>query len=310
MPYSTKSQWMKQIIILAVAAVSFVVVSSASDPNPSTPKSVELTGLHNAFKIDDQLYSGSSPVDETPFDELARLGVKAIISVDGSKPKVELARKHGMRYIHLPVGYDGLPKQRIAELIKAAETAKGAVYIHCHHGKHRGPAAVAAVCQGLRGWTPETATTWLKQAGTSNDYAGLYRDIREFQKPDAKTLASIPDQLPEIAPTPTLVDAMVTIDDHNDRLKSAQAVEWREIPGEPDLTPVQSATLLWESFRELTRDPSTSEHGKDYATKLGAAEKTAEKLMQALKQGAKAERDAAFKAVMQDCATCHKAHRN
>jgi protein tyrosine phosphatase (PTP) superfamily phosphohydrolase (DUF442 family) len=309
-PNSTKSQLIKQIVALAVAAVSFVVVSSATDPKPSTPKPVELTGLHNAFKIDDQLYSGSSPVDEVSFDGLASLGVKSIISVDGSKPKVELARKYGMRYIHLPIGYEGLPKQRIAELIKATETANGAVYIHCHHGKHRGPAAVAVVCEGLRGWTSEAATTWLKQAGTSNDYAGLYRDIREFQKPDAKTLASIPNQLPEVAPTPTLVDAMVTIDDHNDRLKSAQAVEWREIPGEPDLTPVQSATLLWESFRELAHDPSTAQQGKGYAIKLRAAEKTAEKLMQTLKQGAKAERDAAFKAVMQDCATCHKTHRN
>jgi protein tyrosine phosphatase (PTP) superfamily phosphohydrolase (DUF442 family) len=301
---------MKHIIALAVAAASFVALGNAADPKPITPKPVELTGLHNAFKIDDQLYSGSSPVDEASFAELARLGVKAIISVDGSKPKAELARKHGMRYIHLPVGYDSLPKQRIAELIKAAETTKGAVYIHCHHGKHRGPAAVAAVCEGLRGWTPETATMWLKQAGTSSDYAGLYRDIREFQKPDAKTLASIPDQLPEIAPTPTLVDAMVTIDDYNDRLKSAQAVEWREIPGEPDLTPVQSATLLWETFRELARDPSTQEHGKEYATRLSSAEKTAEALMQALKRGAKPEKDAALKAVAQDCVKCHKAHRN
>jgi protein tyrosine phosphatase (PTP) superfamily phosphohydrolase (DUF442 family) len=307
---SIQPNLLKRTAAFAIFAIGLIALANEPDPRSAKPQPLELTGLHNAFKIDNQLYSGSSPIEEASFAELARLGVTTIISVDGSKPNVEWARKQGLRYVHLPIGYDGLPKHRIAELMKAAETAKGGVYIHCHHGKHRGPAAVAAVCEGLRGWTPEIATAWLKQAGTSDDYAGLYRDIHAFCKPDAETLARIPKQLPEVAPTPTLVDSMVTLDDHHDRLKRAQAADWREIPGEPDLTPVQAATLLWENFRELARDPSTLEHGKVYSAKMSAAEETAEKFMQVLKRGAKAEKDAAFKAVLQDCATCHKAHRN
>ena len=166
------------------------------------------------------------------------------------------------------------------------------------------------MCEGNRGWDPDTATAWLKQAGTSDDYAGLYRDIRGFQKPDAETLAKIPSQLPEVTPTPSLVDAMVAIDEHFDRLKSAQAVEWREIPGQPDLSPAQTATLLWEHFREVTRDPSTVKRGAGYAAKLASAEKTAKDLMTVLKANDASEKNAAFKAVSRDCAACHKAHRN
>jgi protein tyrosine phosphatase (PTP) superfamily phosphohydrolase (DUF442 family) len=215
-----QSSLIKWIAALAVTLLEITALASDQEPPSARPQSIEFAGLHNVFKIDDALYSGSSPDSDAAFAALARAGVKVIISVDGSKPHVELARRHGMRYVHLPIGYDGLPKQRIAELIKSADSAHGPIYIHCHHGKHRGPAAVAAVCEGIRGWHPDTATAWLKQAGTSDDYAGLYRDIHAFQKPDAETLAKIPSQLPEVAPTPSLVDAMVAMDEHFDRGKA------------------------------------------------------------------------------------------
>ncbi|HET6406472.1 MAG TPA: hypothetical protein VFG14_01225, partial [Chthoniobacteraceae bacterium] len=86
--------------IIAIAAIGLGAIASEPEPRSVKPQPVELAGLHNAFKIDDQLYSGSSPGDEASFAELARLGVKTVISVDGSKPKLELARKHGLRYVH------------------------------------------------------------------------------------------------------------------------------------------------------------------------------------------------------------------
>src|SRR5688572_4281321 len=153
----SESKFVRLLVGFALAITALAAIAGEPEPPSTKPQPVELSGLHNVFKIDDRLYSGSSPDSDASFAELARLGVKVIISVDGSKPFVDLARKHGMRYVHLPIGYDGLPQQRIAELIKAAEGAPGPIYIHCHHGKHRGPAAVAAVCEGLRGWNPETA---------------------------------------------------------------------------------------------------------------------------------------------------------
>ena len=43
-----------------------------------------------------------------------------------------------------PIGYDGVPREQALRMIKAVQVAKGPVYFHCHHGKHRGPAGADA----------------------------------------------------------------------------------------------------------------------------------------------------------------------
>ena len=112
---------------------------------PAKIQPVEATSIHNVFRVSDRIYSGSSPDGEAGFAELEQLGVKTIISVDGAKPDVESARKHGLIYVHLPFGYDGIPREKLVALAQAADMLSGPFYIHCHHGKHRGPAAVAAI---------------------------------------------------------------------------------------------------------------------------------------------------------------------
>src|SRR5438309_705077 len=64
---------------------------------PGTP--VETEVLHNVFKVDAALYSGNAPENEAAFRELARLGEKTIVTVDGTKPNVALAHQFGMRYV-------------------------------------------------------------------------------------------------------------------------------------------------------------------------------------------------------------------
>lgn len=122
--------------------------AAAGEAIPAAPTNhagfvrIEIPGIHNAFHVTDKVYSGSQPEGEGAFAALAKLGVKTIISVDGSKPDVEAARKHGLHYIHLPFGYDDIPTNRVVELAKAVESQPGPVFVHCHHGLHRGPAAV------------------------------------------------------------------------------------------------------------------------------------------------------------------------
>ena len=287
-------------------------LSNTLAEGPAQP--VETAVLHNVFRVNARLYSGNGPGDEAAFRELAKLGVKTIISVDGAPPKLALARKFGMRYVHLPIGYDGVPQARAAELTKAAQTAEadGPVYLHCHHGKHRGPAAVAVVCRALDGWGVEKADAFLKQAGTAPDYAGLYRDVGAFRPPTAEELARLPAQFPESVTTAPLVEAMVAIDEHFDTLKAAQKTAWREIPGHPDITPAQASTLIWQRLRELARDPDTKKRGADYEIMLTESEQAADTLRQLLRDstGETAARDAAFHRAWKSCATCHKAHRN
>jgi protein tyrosine phosphatase (PTP) superfamily phosphohydrolase (DUF442 family) len=283
---------------------------SQAEPAPK-PTALPSEKLHNLFKVDGQIYSGSSPNDEAAFVELKKLGVTTVISVDGSKPNVELARKHGLKYVHLPIGYDGVPAGRIAELVKAAGAASGPIYVHCHHGKHRGPSAVAVICEGLKGWSPEGAVEWLKQAGTANDYSGLYRDVREFKAPDAVALSKI-KELSEVAPTAPLVDVMVSIDERFDALRAIQRAGWKDTTSKEASSAFQQATLLWEHYREIARMEDAAKRPDDYRTKLTEAENSVEALRTALRVASPKgpNLDIAVKGIGQQCASCHKAYRN
>ncbi len=137
--------------------------------------------LVNSFRIHEKVISGGEPHGEEAFAALAELGVKTVISVDGAKPEVALAKKHGMRYVHLPHSYDGVPAERAKELAKAVRDLPGPVYIHCHHGKHRSPAAAAVACVGAGLLPPSNALKVLETAGTSKSYRGLYQSAENAQ---------------------------------------------------------------------------------------------------------------------------------
>src|SRR6185369_1160846 len=55
-------------------------------------------GLDNAHRLTDRVLSGAQPEGEAAFRELADLGVKTVISVDGARPDVASAHKFGLRY--------------------------------------------------------------------------------------------------------------------------------------------------------------------------------------------------------------------
>lgn len=289
---------MRRVVILSLIAAA----CAGAFAEEITP--LEVPGVHNAFRVNARLISGSQPEGEAAFAALARLGVKMIVSVDGAKPDVATARKFGLRYVHLPFGYDGIPAERVAQLARAASTMAGGIFVHCHHGKHRGPAAIAVMCEATAGWTPQRAEAWLRQAGTADDYPGLYRAAREFRPVSADEIARI-GELPEVTKTPELVDVMVEIDERFELLQAAQKTGWNP-------PPIEAATLVREHLRELARTADTANRSDDYRAKLADSERAAEALQTALRTS-KPEviaLDTAFKKTGQSCVICHKAFRN
>ncbi len=301
--------------VLAATSTAFASLLFLALPalaaDAAKPQPIKLPGIENAFRVTGRILAGSQPEGDAAFAALAKAGVQTIISVDGARPDIESAKKHGLRYVHLPFGYDGISTQRIAELTKAAAPEAGTIFIHCHHGKHRGPAAVGVVCEALAGWTPAQADTWLKQAGTAPDYPGLYRAVREFRAPTPEEIARI-GALPETAKTPALVDTMVAIDERFDALKSAQTAGWKTPPGEADATPAHQATLLWEQLRELTRTEDTAKRPGDFRKLLADSEHTAAALRDTLRTSPDdaVNLNAALKQTTQSCTACHKVYRN
>jgi protein tyrosine phosphatase (PTP) superfamily phosphohydrolase (DUF442 family) len=127
--------------VQSLLSTNFYLVATFACMLPtSDPRKIQAAGLHNVYRITDKLMSGSSPDVDAGFKSLKELGVKTVISVDGAKPDIVHAHKYGLRYVHIPFGYDGIPRQQVLRLARAVRDLPGPIYIHCHHGVHRGPA--------------------------------------------------------------------------------------------------------------------------------------------------------------------------
>jgi protein tyrosine phosphatase (PTP) superfamily phosphohydrolase (DUF442 family) len=310
--------------LVATFLSALAIVSSSQAQNPITNATagtaslpagihpLKASGIENFYQLTDKIYSGSAPEGDAAFADLQARGVKTIITVDGAKPDVEAARRHGIRYVHLPFGYDGVPTNQAVRLIKAAETLPGPIYVHCHHGSHRGPAGAAVICMGMVGWTPAQADSWLKLAGTSTNYPGLYRTVEAFQPPSAQALKMVPEDFPETSPIPPLADVMVQIDQTVDRLKLMKQAGYHAPASNPDVDPAHEALLLDELFKELARSPIAEKRDDDFRSKLARAEQAAGEFHTSLSVTPviTLKADVAFQHLNDACAACHKAHRN
>lgn len=319
MTFPTLAKFFRAAAVCAVVSIATAQepVDTGSAPMPPKVGPLQAPGIDNLFRATDRIYSGSRPEGDEAFASLRKLGVKTILSVDGTRPDVERAAKFQLRYVHIPLGYDGIPAETAARLTQAARTLEGPVFVHCHHGKHRGPAAVGVICQATAGWTPDQAVAWMKQAGTSPDYAGLYRANAGFHMPTAEDLARVPDAFPSRAEVSGLVDAMVAIDHRWDDLKAVQKAGWRVPPGRPDLIPATEVLLLQEAYRELQRDARAQAKGDTFLGLLRKAESDAKDLhallgssATTLDEAALRQADALSKAAGEACAGCHKKFRN
>jgi hypothetical protein len=214
-----------------------------------------------------------------------------------------------MRYVHLPVGYDGVPEYQGRRIAKAVRDLPGAVYVHCHHGKHRGPAAaaVARLCLDERCGV-ETALGEMRRAGTDPHYTGLYAAPRDLRRPTRGELDRVPDDFPEVAEVAGLAQVMVQIDERWDRLKEARAAGWEVPPSHPDIDPPHEALQLVEQYREALRLSDLGARPEELRGWLAEAEKDAEALEAALRGHAGAE--AAWKKAGAACTHCHAGYRD
>jgi len=275
---------------------------------PSGPTEEDYPHLHNLLQVTDRIYSGGEPKDDEAFAELAELGVKTVVSVDGAKPKVNLAEKHGLRYVHIPIGYDGVSRDAGKSLASLVKNAEGPFYIHCHHGRHRGPAAAAVACIADGDVDGEEALAILEKAGTSQGYAGLWRDVEEYTQPAADE--ELP-KLVEVAEVGSMAAAMAIIDRASDNLKLCEAALWQTPADHPDVAPAQEALLLKEGFHETTRKLSeNNDYDEQVLTWIKEAEQTAAKLEAALTEGDMSAANAAFSEVQTQCKQCHSAYRD
>jgi protein tyrosine phosphatase (PTP) superfamily phosphohydrolase (DUF442 family) len=277
-------------------------------PSEGFPRKIasDLDGLNNLIEVQDRIFSGSEPHGKIAFTTLQKLGVKTIVSVDGARPDTELAREFGLRYVHIPIGYDRIPDEAGAALTRVVREIEGPIYFHCHHGKHRGPAAAAIACLASGKTSGETALKFLELAGTGKEYAGLWRDVAAFLPPAAD--ARLPE-LVERAEVDSLSAAMAGLDRQWDNLKLCRDAGWRTPRDHPDLDPPQAALLVREAFTEAVRGLGTDPR-PELKKWLADAQSQAQAIETDLAQARYEQLAPKLQALEQSCKTCHAKFRN
>ena len=305
--------------LLLIGAVVSGAAGISGTPSPFQP--VSGNELENAYRVTDKVISGAAPEGDAAFRKLCDLGVKTIISVDGAKPDVALAHKHGLRYVHLPIGYDDVAPDDGLAIARAIDELPGPIYVHCHHGQHRSAAAVAVACVINGRLRPEQAESVLKTFGTGENYKGLWASARAARPADRGALGAVKVDYVETAKIPPLAEAMVQIDQTLDRLKLASTSNWAMPPEHPDVDAAHEALQLMEHFHELGRTEEIRDHRpQPFRDEMARGEQAARALHDGLSAWVNASGprrgeppasvDAAFKAVTTSCTACHKAYRD
>ena len=291
--------------------------ASSKDPAPTSPATqpferIPDAHLPNAHRVTDKVLSGGQPEGEPGFQKLHELGVKTIISVDGSKPDVANASKYGMRYVHLPIGYNGVSEAQGKAIAKAIHELPGPVYVHCHHGKHRSAAAVAVACVNNGMLPPERAESVLKTFGTGANYKGLWKAAGDAKPLGAQALRSLDVEFVETAKIAAMADAMVAVDHTWEHLKEVQQSGWKAPRDHPDLDPPHEALQLQEHFREMGRMESAKARPDDFRKLMLESEEGARALADALRARPvnAAAAEGAFNKVAASCTACHKGYRD
>ncbi len=299
-------------IIVALVCLAWTWRGFSENPPAVVPTKIDSAHLPNSYRLTERVISGGQPDGEAAFAQLKELGVKTIVSVDAARPDVVMAKKYGLRYVHLPHGYDGIPDARLQELAKALRDLPGPIYVHCHHGKHRSPAAAAAACVAIGALGADDAMAVLKTAGTSENYRGLYQSVRSAKKIDPRVLDKLQVDFRPTVELPPPAEAMVAIEHTHDHLKTIAAAGWKTPADHPDLDPTHEALLLKEHFAELLRSEAVKKRPSAFQQMMRDGQSAAGELEAALASPPADTKGlvAAFAKVTANCQACHQKFRD
>jgi len=285
---------------MTLLATLIIVLLSTSTPSvDATIETVSVPGIERALRIDDRLVVGASP-SVASYRSLHELGIRVVVSVDGKPPDLEVIRAAGLRSIHLPIDYSGIEPDRLRSLARLAATETEPVYVHCHHGRHRAPAAAAILWMLRTSGSPDAALGILEKAGTARAYSGLWSAVRTHRAPDGSCLDA---PLPERVEVAGIIASMIEID----RLREALEIE----PVTGHAGGDDSAILVLEQLRELDRlDPTGRVGDRWWVMDLDASIRAAEALVAHVPDPGRPDlRRTLLDRLDATCTACHARHR-
>jgi len=270
---------------------------------------VSASPIKNLHALTPTLYSGDEPATAGHYAQLARLGIRTVISVDAIAPDPALADPHAIRIVHLPIGYDGIEPDRAAQLAAAINTLEHPIYLHCHHGKHRGPAALCVGAIGAGLTTNDQAAAFMNLAGTSENYPGLWDAARKATPLDPATLQSITD-FPTHAPVPGFIEGMGQLDRLHERLWDLAEDNWQTPEDHPDLSATAVSGQIHDHLRAMLELEFFRKRGTMMRSRFESLTETARLVETSLIEKDYGEALVALDTMSQSCLDCHEHFRN
>lgn len=289
---------------------------AGSDEGTVAAPSLELTepttlpGLHNVVTYGPELVCGGVPEGAEGLHTLKAMGIRTVVSVDGATPNVDLAESLGMRYVHLPISYDGVAVERQREIAQVLANAERPIYVHCHHGRHRSAAALGVAAVRTGELSQEQACARMTASGTSENYPGLWAAVRGAAPLAKEELEADIDDFPSLSQVSGIVEIMAELDIVYDLVQEASDAAWQVPADHPDLVPVAETRRLASLLARLRQDPESQQYEQRYQDLLEESIERAERLDQMVRSGTTAGTAELADLVGQSCKACHKIYRN
>jgi len=294
--------------------IAFILLGSAAVGgcvSTSTTRTPPVPALKNLHRLSDGLYSGAQPVGRAGYDALAALGIRSLISVDAIAPDQTLAGAYGIEAVHLPISYSEISHQRAVELAHAIATLPRPIYVHCHHGKHRGPAAICVGAIGAGELSNDQAIAFLHAAGTAQGYSGLWDAVGDARPLTDRILLDPTITLVAQSPIKGFTKTMGEIDRLNEQLWDLSDNGFAPIDDRPDdPSPAALAGQIHDLLRSLETDVLVEDNGIEFLELLLDTRDDASTLETQLDGGDLAGAALTMITLTESCVSCHERFRD
>ena len=288
---------MRRLVSIAILAV-WSLAGCADSTTARTAGTGEPLPALRDVQPGSGIHVGGEPDGEAGLHALRELGIRSIIDVDATPPDAHVGDAVDIEVVHLPLKYSGISSQEAQVLSGLLERLERPIYVHCHHGTNRAPAAIAVGLVGTGEWSSEEGLALLRMCGTDPAFHGLFESVDEalliapaLRQHDPGTIRA-----GDLAITMDLVDSEWT------RLERLAQSQWME-PGAPAI-----AAHLVDLLRRTAG--FSDEHGEGFDEASEESIAVAQQLEDMLIAGRHSAATEQLVLLDQTCSACHRRYRN
>jgi len=169
---------------------------AAAERDPRWGVPMELPGVGNFHKINDNLYRGEQPTARG-MRELRKLGIKTIVNLRSLHSDRDEIGDLDLDYVRIRFEPWNAERDEIAEFLAVAtDPERQPVFFHCQHGADRTGTMAAVYRIAIEGWSKEDAIEEMKKGGYGfhKIWVNLPRYIRWLDIDEIRKMAGLGDR--------------------------------------------------------------------------------------------------------------------